>query len=169
MPFLKMPPTMPPLTITQGCFPMPVEAKPLFRPDVLRPHLQAFKLPANLEAARETFSRWATLLSSRNADKLKEKELLVPLFPELVDILSEGFRQAEDGATFVITRYRESTQNLRSTFAKIRKRAGLKPWPKPFQNLRSTRETELAEVFPLQAVTSWIGNSQLGPQSTICN
>jgi integrase len=86
---------------------------------------------------------------------------LVPLFPELMEILSEGFREAEDGSTFVITRYRESTQNLRTTFKKIIKRAGLIPWPKPFQNLRSTRETELAEVFPLQAVTSWIGNSQL--------
>ena len=52
-------------------------------------------------------------------------------------------------------------QNLRSTFLKIIKRAGLKAWPKLFQNLRSTRETELAETFPLQAVTAWIGNSQL--------
>jgi hypothetical protein len=31
---------------------------------------------------------------------------------------------------------------------RIIKRAGLKPWPKLFQNLRSTRETELAEDFP---------------------
>ena len=61
----------------------------------------------------------------------------------------------------VITRYRDSMQNLRCTFLKIIKRAGLKAWPKLFQNLRSTRETELAETFPLQAVTAWIGNSQL--------
>ncbi len=86
---------------------------------------------------------------------------LVPLFPELVEILSEGFAEAEEGSVYVVTRYRESTQNLRTTFGKIIKRAGLKPWPKLFQNLRSTRETELAEVFPLQAVTSWIGKSQL--------
>ncbi len=31
------------------------------------------------------------------------------------------------------------------------------------------RETELAEVFPLQAVTSWIGNSQLIARSIICS
>ncbi len=86
---------------------------------------------------------------------------LVPLFPELVEILSEGFAEAEEGSVYVVTRYRESTLNLRTTFGKIIKRAGLKPWPKLFQNLRSTRETDLAEVFPLQAVTSWIGNSQL--------
>lgn len=29
---------------------MPVEAKPLFRPDVLRPHLTAFQLPAHVPA-----------------------------------------------------------------------------------------------------------------------
>ncbi len=66
---------------------MPVEAKPLFRPDVLRPHLQAFKLPENLDAIRETFGRWAKLLASRKADKLKEKELL-PVF--LTEILGDA-------------------------------------------------------------------------------
>ena len=38
--------------------------------------------------------------------------------------------------------------------------AGLEPWPKLFQNLRLTRETELAEEYPLHVVCAWIGNSQ---------
>ena len=33
-------------------------------------------------------------------------------------------------------------------------------WPKLFQNLRSTRETELADEFPMHVVCQWIGNSQ---------
>ncbi|MFM7833838.1 MAG: site-specific integrase, partial [Planctomycetaceae bacterium] len=99
---------------------------------------------------------------------------IVPLFPELAEVLTEGFEQALEsieaagGAAGrrivsgpVSTRYRDSTQNLRTTFGKILKRAGLKPWPKLLQNLRSTRETELAESFPLHAVTAWLGNSQL--------
>ena len=86
---------------------------------------------------------------------------VVPLFPELAGVLGEGFADAEDGATYVITRYRGATQNLRTTFRKIIERAGLQPWPKPFQNLRSTRETELTNEFPLHVVTAWIGNSQL--------
>jgi len=99
---------------------------------------------------------------------------IVPLFPELAAVLTEGFEQALEsieaagGAAGrrtvsgpVITRYRDSTQNLRTTFGKILTRAGLKPWPKLLQNLRSTRETELAESFPLHAVTAWLGNSQL--------
>jgi hypothetical protein len=44
---------------------------------------------------------------------------------------------------------------------KIIGRAGLKPWRKLFQNLRSTRETELARKHPLHVVCAWIGNSQL--------
>ncbi len=41
------------------------------------------------------------------------------------------------------------------------KRAGVKAWPKLFQNLRSTRETELAESYPLHVATAWVGNSQI--------
>lgn len=44
---------------------------------------------------------------------------------------------------------------------RIIKRAGLELWDKPFQNLQSTRETELAEKFPLYIVCKWIGNTEL--------
>ncbi len=33
-------------------------------------------------------------------------------------------------------------------------------WPKLWVNLRSTRETELAERFPMHVVCQWIGNTQ---------
>ena len=39
-------------------------------------------------------------------------------------------------------------------------RAGLRPWTKLFQNLRSTRETELCDRFPEHVVCKWIGNSR---------
>ena len=55
---------------------MPVEAKPLFRPDVLRPHLVGFPLPRDVESARESLARWAGLLWSPQAESLKEQELL---------------------------------------------------------------------------------------------
>ena len=57
--------------------------------------------------------------------------------------------------------YRQGNANLRTQFNRIIRRAGYEPWPKLFQNLRSTRETELAEHFPLHVVTAWIGNSEL--------
>ncbi len=47
----------------------------------------------------------------------------------------------------------------RRVIRRIIRRAGIKPWPRPFQNLRSSRETELAESFPLHVVCQWIGNT----------
>ncbi|MDA1162132.1 MAG: hypothetical protein O3B13_03430 [Planctomycetota bacterium] len=50
--------------------------------------------------------------------------------------------------------------NLRTQFEKLIRRAGFKPWPKQFQNLRSTREMELAEDHPLHVVCACIGNTE---------
>ena len=72
----------------------------------------------------------------------------------------EAFEAADDGTEYVITKYRKSNVNLRTQFQKIIKRAGLKPWPKLFQNLRSTRETELMESWPEHVVCKWIGNTK---------
>jgi integrase len=84
----------------------------------------------------------------------------IPIFDELLPYLHDAYDVAEPGANHVITRYRTSNCNLRTQLHRIIEKAGLKPWPKLFQNLRSTRETELAEVFPIHVVCQWIGNSQ---------
>ena len=84
---------------------------------------------------------------------------MVPLFPELLPHVDEAFEQAEPGTEFCITRYRDQKVNLRTRLLWIIKRAGLKPWPKLWQNLRSTRETELADQFPAHVAAAWIGNS----------
>jgi hypothetical protein len=88
------------------------------------------------------------------------KTRMVPLFPELRAILMEAFEAAQEGDEFVVTRYRDATANLRTHFNRIIKRAGLTPWPKPWQNLRSTRETELLDTWPDHVVCAWIGNSK---------
>lgn len=85
---------------------------------------------------------------------------MIPLFPELRPYLLAAFEEAGEGEEHVITRYRDANANLRTQLHRIIKRAGLEPWPKTFQNLRSTRETELAEDFPMHVVCKWIGNSE---------
>jgi len=87
----------------------------------------------------------------------------IPLFPEIrqeLDALWNELPDGTEGAAPIVTRYRDVGQNLRTTFEKIIRRAGLEPWPKLFQNLRSTRETELAETFPVHVVCAWLGNTQ---------
>ena len=86
---------------------------------------------------------------------------LVPIFPELLPYLRDVFEDAEPGSEYVITRYRAHNVNLRTQLQRIIAKAGLKSWPKLFQNLRSTRETELAERWPEHVVCAWIGNSRV--------
>jgi integrase len=86
-------------------------------------------------------------------------ERWVPIFPELRPYLAEAFEQAPDGARFVINRYRDPSSNLRTQLNRIIRRAGLTPWPKLFHNLRATRQTELAECYPIHVVCAWLGNS----------
>lgn len=85
---------------------------------------------------------------------------IIPLFPELLPHLRAAFEDAEPGTTYVVTRYRDGGVNLRTQLGRIVTKAGLELWEKPFQNMRSTRETELAQTFPLHVVCRWIGNSQ---------
>jgi hypothetical protein len=88
---------------------------------------------------------------------------VIPLFPELRPYLEEAFEQAKPGVEYVLgPHYRNDATNvnLRSRLLDIIWRAGLKEWPKLFQNMRSSRETELADAFPAHVVCAWIGNSE---------
>ena len=83
----------------------------------------------------------------------------VPIFPELRPHLEEVFESAEPDEVYVVSRTKCHETNLRTSFERIVLRAGLVPWPKAFQNMRASRETELVRTFPLHVVTAWIGNS----------
>jgi integrase len=83
----------------------------------------------------------------------------VPLFPELRAYLEQAFDLAEPGTVYIVNRYRDTNSNLRTQLMRIIKRAGLAPWPKLFQNLRASRETELAEQYPIHVVCKWIGHA----------
>ncbi len=93
---------------------------------------------------------------------------IIPFFPELLPVLLESFDLAPDGAEFVVdAKFRKAAMgaagwmsvNLRTTFGKIIKRAGLQLWPRMFHNMRASRETELVETYPVQVVTRWFGNT----------
>ena len=106
--------------------------------------------------------RWQDMDWARNrfrVDSSKTGERWIPMFPELRPHLEAAFELAEKGAVYCINRYRDSNANLRTTFTKIIRRAGVKPWPKLFHNLRASRETELAATYPIHVVCEWIGNS----------
>ncbi len=106
--------------------------------------------------------RWQDVDWERNrfrVDSPKTGERWIPIFPELRPHFEECFELAKEGAAYVINRYRDANANLRTTFTKIIRKAGEKPWPKLFHNLRASRETELAAIFPIHVVCDWIGNT----------
>jgi len=121
-----------------------------------------------LRTPSETFAlRWGDVdwegqrihIRSRKTERHEgHAERIIPLFPELADLLQQAFDEAPEGSECVV-RWRDSAINLRTQAHRIIKRAKLTPWPKTFQNLRSSRQTELAEAFPIQCVCAWIGNS----------
>ncbi|WP_425615271.1 N-6 DNA methylase [Anatilimnocola sp. NA78] len=59
---------------------MPVEAKPLFRPDVLRSHLSGFQLPP---LQRNKLQHWADEISSGRVDRFGEQEILPQFLSDL--------------------------------------------------------------------------------------
>lgn len=83
-----------------------------------------------------------------------------PLFPELRPFLEARFRAKDRDPIKVIGRVLCKKTNLRTQMERILERASIKRWPKLFQNLRATRETELVQQgHPVHVVCAWLGNT----------
>lgn len=111
-----------------------------------------FRCPSEHNALRWQDIDFARKRITLHSPKTGKRTL--PLFPELMPLLQDMPRQGER----VFPDYQYNI-NLRHHFYRILKVAGITPWPKIFQNLRSTRETELMEQHPAHVVCAWIGNT----------
>lgn len=83
----------------------------------------------------------------------------VPLFPEIRPFLEACFRAKDRHPEKVIRRVRCNKNNLRTQMRRILEQAGIQVWPKLFQNLRSSRESELMKVHGVELACKWIGNT----------
>jgi hypothetical protein len=74
---------------------VPVEAKPIFRPDVLRLPVLGFNLPEHVAQRRQNLQKWSSIISSGSIDKHKEQEILGDF---LNDVFCEllGYSRAVD-------------------------------------------------------------------------
>jgi hypothetical protein len=84
----------------------------------------------------------------------------MPLFSELRLLLLEAQRLAPSDSTYVISRFRMGSGNLWTQFKRLLDRADVESWPRLFQNLRSSRQTELTESIPAHVVCDWLGNTE---------
>ena len=51
-------------------------------------------------------------------------------------------------------------KNLRAWLERAILKAGMKPWPKLWQNIRATRATELADKYPSHVAAAWLGHTE---------
>ena len=103
--------------------------------------------------------------SSKTA-RYGKSERIVPLFPELLDELNTLFAIVQPGVrvpadAYVVQRYRDNEQNLRTQLNRIADNASIEQWPKPFMALRASRRTELERSgkHPNHVLNAWFGHT----------
>ena len=85
---------------------------------------------------------------------------VVPICPELRAILAEALEPgAEAKESLIVPMASRNTVNLRTQFERIIAKAGHEPWPRLFQNLRASCETDWVEKYPSHVVAKWLGHS----------
>lgn len=112
-------------------------------------------------------------ITSPKTEHIEGKEYRVcPVFARLRPHLKDAWELAAPGEVYVVggkqgNDYRATAQkpggwvntNLRTTFEKLVRRAGLTAWPRLFQALRASCETDLMEKHSIHVVTAWVGNT----------
>lgn len=146
-------------------------ATPTWRIIIALARLGGLRCPSEVLSLQWTHIDWkaATItVPSPKTDRYADKDTrTIPLFADLRPYLLEAQELAAEGQTHVVggnhlakangpTGWKNC--NLRTSFRKLIKRAGLTEWPRMFHNLRSSRETELLEQFPLHVVAGWMGH-----------
>ena len=84
---------------------------------------------------------------------------LVPIVPWLRAILADAFDAATPGERAVVPMAARPGANLRTTAEKVIERASVESWPRLFQNLRASCETDWVQTYPAHVCAKWLGHS----------
>lgn len=121
------------------------------------------RIPSEIRQLKWEDINWANDCIHVHAPKTEhhadDGERIIPLFPEIQRELTELWEHPDAHPEYVLPNIRLTT-NVGPTLARIIKRAGLKQWPKPWQNLRASRATELENEFGAHKATEWCGHTE---------
>lgn len=119
------------------------------------------RVPTEIRSLRWADVIWdqsRIIVRSSKTERFEGKEQReIPIFAEIADALMDAFHLAQPQSEFVFARLRGVT--LRTMAMKIVARAGVEQWPRLFQNLRSSCETDLVVRHKMHVACAWIGNS----------
>jgi len=111
--------------------------------------------------------KWFWVHSPKTEHHEGQDKRKIPLFPELECRFQELYDTLPEGCNDLVFTTESDTppsihpkKSLSSWIHKVAKRAGVKLWKKPFQNCRSSRDTELRRMHPAHRVNEWIGHNQ---------
>jgi integrase len=94
--------------------------------------------------------------------EVKDKEArIVPICPELHELLLTAFDEAEEGEDRVIPAGSFSVRNISRNFSTLCKRADITRYAKPLHTLRKSCITDWAKQFSAHVVKQWAGHSDL--------
>jgi integrase len=123
----------------------------------------ALRIPSEIQELRWSDINWEQNRFHVHATKTEHHESggdrLVPIFPEVRKVLNELWDELGDKPGEFVLPHIRSISNVNPQLGRIIKNAGLKAWPKRWQNLRATRATELEREFPSHVVTGWCGHT----------
>jgi integrase len=126
--------------------------------------LGALRIPSEAQGLRWDHIAWdakriSVVASSKTEHHAKRAVRIIPLLPQIEKELLALHLEAEEGAEMVFPDVR-ATSNLRTTLEKIVARAGVKQWPKLWQNLRASGATDFARSLPSHIAAEICGHTE---------
>jgi integrase len=120
------------------------------------------RCPSELAELRWGDINWEKVVMTVRSPKTEHHDgkgiRVVPVDPALQPILWKLWEEADEGVDRLLPKI-GTASNLRTMLLRILGRAGVKPWPRLFQNLRASCETDWVDQFPAHQVAAWLGHS----------
>jgi integrase len=124
----------------------------------------ALRIPSELVNLKWSDIEWARNRFTVHVQKKEHidghETRIVPIFGELRPHLERARAEAAADAVYVLPDIRSGEKNLRTGLLRLLEKVQIPAWPKLFQNLRASRETELMRTEPAHLVHAWVGNSE---------
>lgn len=116
--------------------------------------------PLELKWSHVDWANKTLLVTSPKTRRYEGKaNRVIPLVPIIERELKKLRKESPEDESYIIWQNRR--KGFDSGFRKILFSAGLEPWPKLFQNMRSSRENDLIEAgYPAHIVGQWQGHTR---------